>query len=462
VLQEAIAMKLYENLQSSIHGCSRFLSTMLMVALIVAVVVALSGSAFAGEHVIYNFAGGNDGIGSNDLIADSAGNLYGTTFDGGGSAGAGIVYRLSPPAQQGGSWTETILYSFSFANLLGGIGPKAGLAMDGAGNLYGTTWLGGPGGGGIVFELSPPALQGGAWTFSLLYGFGTAANDLISPESRLVIDKAGNLYGTAVSGGTGLCAGGCGGIFKVAPPAQPGGAWTETVLFNFRGWFNRDGGGSGGTNGGVTLDANGALYGTALPPGNVAGIIFKLTPPKHKNGKSWAHTLLYAFQGGADGYGPNNLAFDKNGNLFGTTSYGGDGAQNCFGGTCGTIFQLTPTPSGPWTHTVLYSFNGGTDGGFEYPGSPLIFDAAGNLYGTTPIGGDPGCIDDAVQGCGTVFRLSPPVVQGAPWTETVLYRFAGGGNGAGPGGLTFGKRGLLYGPAGFGANADGLIFSVTP
>jgi hypothetical protein len=82
------------------------------------------------------------------------------------------------------------------------------------------------------------------------------------------------------------------------------------------------------------------------------------------------------------------------------------------------------------------------------------------LYGTTPIGGDPNCIDDAVQGCGTVFRLSPPVVQGTPWTETVLYRFAGGGDGAGPGGLTFGKRGLLYGPAGFGANADGLIFSV--
>jgi uncharacterized repeat protein (TIGR03803 family) len=452
----------FRNVNSSDLNSSRLLSTMLVVAMVMAAVLILPVKAFAGEQVIYNFAGGNDGIGSNDLLADSAGNLFGTTFNGGGPSGAGTVYELSPPAQQGGAWTETILYSFSFAGISGGIGPKAGLVMDAAGNLYGTTWLGGPGGGGIVFELSPPGVQGGTWIFSLLYGFGSALNDLVQPEARLAIDKAGNLYGTTVSGGTGLCAGGCGGVFKLAPPAQPGGAWAETVLFNFPGWFNSQGGGSGGTNGGVTLDANGALYGTALPPVNTAGTIFKLTPPKHKHGKNWAHTLLYSFKGGTDGFSPNNLTADKNGNLFGTTSFGGGGARNCFGGTCGTVFQLTPNPSGPWTHIVLYSFNGATDGGFGYPGSPLTLDAAGNVYGTTPIGGDPSCIDNAGAGCGTVFHLAPPVVQGGSWTETVLYRFLGGSDGAGPGGLTFGERGLLYGAAGAGMNGDGLIFSVTP
>jgi hypothetical protein len=311
-----------------------------------------------------------------------------------------------------------------------------------------------------VFELSPPAQQGGSWTFSLLYGFGTVPNDLTSPEARLAIDKAGNLYGTTSSGGTGLCAGGCGGVFKLTPPAQPGGAWTETVLFNFPGWFNSQGGQIGGTTGGLTLDANGALYGTAIPPSKIFGTVFRLTPPKHKNGKNWAHTILYAFAGGADGTAANELAFDKNGNLYGTTTYSGSGGPNCFGAPCGTVFQLTPTPSGPWTHTVLYSFNGGTDGG--YPESALTLDAAGNLYGTTALGGDPSCLGGNGGGCGTVFQLAPPVVRGGTWTETVLYRFAGGSDGAGPGALTFGEGGLLYGAAGAGATGDGLVFSIAP
>jgi hypothetical protein len=210
----------------------------------------------------------------------------------------------------------------------------------------------------------------------------------------------------------------------------------------------------------LTLDANGALYGTAIPPSKIFGTVFRLTPPKHKNGKNWAHTILYAFAGGADGTAANELAFDKNGNLYGTTTYSGSGGPNCFGAPCGTVFQLTPTPSGPWTHTVLYSFNGGTDGG--YPESALTLDAAGNLYGTTALGGDPSCLGGNSDGCGTVFQLAPPVVQGGTWTETVLYRFAGGSDGAGPGALTFGEGGLLYGAAGAGATGDGLVFSIAP
>lgn len=447
-------MKLYGNRHSSVPNPSNLVSAMVAVALVVGAVVVFAGSAFAAERVIYAFAGGNDGIGSNDLITDRAGNLYGTTFNGGGSAGAGTVYELSPPEQRGGAWTETILYSFSYALLGNGIGPYAGLVMDSAGNLYGTTWLGGPQGAGVAFELSPPAVQGGAWTYSLLYGFGGAG--LSSPEARLALDKAGNLYGTTASGGTGGCAGGCGGVFKLAPPAQPGGAWTETVLFNFSGTFES----GGGTSGGLTMDAHGALYGTTYRgSGGQSGTVFRLTPSK--GGKHWTHTVLYAFAGFADGADPQDeVVLDKNGNLYGITNYGGSGGPNCFGSPCGTVFQVTPTPTGPWMHTVLYSFNGGTDGG--YPERTLTLDAAGNLYGTTGIGGDPSCTGGNGDGCGIVFQLAPPAVQGRSWTETILHRFAGGTDGVAAGGLTFGKGHLLYGPAGAGANNDGLVFAITP
>jgi hypothetical protein len=447
-------MKLYGNLHSSILNLSSLVSTMLAVALGLVMVAALVGRSFASERVIYNFTGGNDGVGSNDLIADRAGNLYGTTFNGGGSAGAGTAYELSPPAQQGGPWTETILYSFSYTAFDSGIGPLGRLVMDSVGNLYGTTWLGGPQGGGVAFELSPPAVKGGAWTYSLLYGFGGAG--LSSPEVGLALDKAGNLFGTTASGGTGACGGGCGGVFELAPPSQPGGAWSETVLFNFSGTFET----GGGTSGGLTMDAHGALYGTTYRgSGGPSGTVFRLTPTK--GGTHWTHTVLYAFAGFADGADPQaEVVFDKKGNLYGVTSYGGGGRANCFGSPCGTVFQLTPTPTGPWTHTVLYSLNGGTDSG--YPERALTLDAVGNLYGTAGIGGDPSCTGGNGDGCGTVFRLAPPAVQGGAWTETILHRFAGGTDGVAAGGLTFGKGHLLYGPAGAGANNDGLIFSITP
>jgi uncharacterized repeat protein (TIGR03803 family) len=446
-------MKFYENLHFWSLKSSNLLSTTLAVALAVGAVVTFSTSAGAAERVIYNFKGGNDGIGPNDLIADRAGNLYGTTFNGGGSAGAGIVYELSPPTQAGGAWTETILHSFSYTGLDSGIGPLAGLVMDATGNLFGTTWLGGPQGAGVAFELSPPAVKGGVWTYSLLYAFGGAG--LSSPEARLAIDEAGNLYDTTVSGGTGACAGGCGGVFKLAPPAQAGGAWTESVLFNFSGSFDT----GGGTSGGITMDAHGSLYGTTFSgSGSPSGTVFRLTPTT--GGKHWTHTVLYAFAGGVDGADPEaEVVFDKNGNLYGMTNYGGSGSPNCFGVACGTVFQLMPTPSGPWMHTVLYSFNGGKDSG--YPERTLTLDEAGNLYGTTSIGGDPSC--GGGTGCGTVFRLSPPASELGQWTETILHRFTGGKQGIGPGGLTFGKDRLLYGPAGTGAiDIDGLIFAVTP
>ncbi len=429
------------------------LSTMLFAALVMATVATFTTGAFAAEHVIYSFTGGSDGTNSSELIADRAGNLYGTTLNG-GSAGAGTVFELSPPTQKGGAWTKTVFYSFYYAGD-SGIGPMAGLVMDEAGNLYGTTWLGGPaGGGGIVFELSRP-VQGGTWTFSTLYGFGSYDNDLESPEAPLVLDKAGNLYGTTTAGGTGNCIGGCGGVFQLAAPAQPGDAWTETVLHSFPG---TPFGPAGGAVGGVIIDANGALYGAGFAPAKHDGLVYRLTPPKTKHGRHWAYDVLYAFAGGSDGSAPSApLVFDKSGNLYGTTSYGG--SATCIDGyPCGTVFQLAPNPTGPWTHTVLYSFKGGTDGSYYTPGAGLTIDAWGNLYGPTSAGGGSGC--SAGFGCGTVFKLAPPVVQGGSWAETILYRFEGGSKGAVPGALTFGKGKLLYGPALNETSWYGLIFSV--
>ena len=155
-------MKPYRNLHALILGASKLVSAMLAAALMLGTAVMFTSTAFAADRVIYAFQGGSDGIGPNDLIADRAGNLYGTTFSGGGAAGAGTVYQLSPPAQPGGAWSETILYSFSYSLINHGIGPLGALAMDSAGNLYGTTWLGGPQGAGVAFELSPPAAKGGA------------------------------------------------------------------------------------------------------------------------------------------------------------------------------------------------------------------------------------------------------------------------------------------------------------
>jgi len=446
-------MKAYRSLPSSILNLSHLVSTMLAAALGAITVVVFAGSAAARDRVIYNFRGGNDGIGSNDLIADRAGNLYGTTFNGGGPAGAGTVYELSPPEQQGGDWTETILYRFSYTALDRGIGPLGRLLRNSAGNLYGTTWLGGPQGAGVAFELSPPSVMGEGWTYAVLYGFG--GTGLSSPEAGLVLDKAGNLYGTTVSGGTGGCAGGCGGVFKLAPPAQQGGAWTETVLFNFSGSFET----GGGTSGGLTMDEHGALYGTTYSgSGGPSGTVFRLTSSE---GGHWTHTVLYEFPGFAAGAFPQaEVVFDKKGNLYGMTNSGGSGGPNCFGSPCGTVFELRPTATGRWMHTVLYSFNGGTDGG--YPNRALTLDAAGNLYGTTVIGGDPSCTGGNGDGCGTVFQLAPPAVQGGSWTERILDRFAGGTDGAGAGGLTFGRGCLLYGPAAAGANGDGLVFSIAP
>lgn len=412
----------------------------LVAVLAIIVLMMLSQLALASEQVVYAFKGGNDGSGPTGIIQDSSGDLFGATFYG-GSYGNGTIFELSPPAKYEGKWREKILYTLG----PGDIGASAGVIVDAAGNLYGTTWLGGATNNGSVFELSPPKKRGSTWTFTTLYSFAGSA-DGSQPATPLTVDAAGDLYGTTQSGGSGNC--GCGTVFQLSP--QPDGTWTETTLYNFPG----PNGYSAGSLSGVTLDTIGALYGTTFidSPASNAGTVFQLK--KDKKGR-WHHRLLYAFdKSGVNGFWPTgNVVFDKSGVLYGATR--GDALENCVGASCGTVYQLTPTKKGPWILTTLYEFAGGTDA--SSPDAGPILDASGNLVGTTTNGGDLNC--DSGAGCGAVYKLTQ---SGGTWNETILHAFSSGRDGSGPGTLLLGAGDILYGLAAFGAHGQGIVFELTP
>lgn len=391
---------------------------------------ASPATAESSESVLYNFKGGRDG--SNPmgaLVADRAGNLYGTTAEGGSSncpTGCGTVFRLTPPAAQGGSWTETVLYRFTTGS--DGAAPESNLIFDAAGSLYGTTAGGGDASSdGTVFRLTPPSAPGGAWSETVLYRF-TGHSDGKVPLAGLVFDQNGNLYGTTVFGGTTSA----GIVFQLTPQATEGGAWTETVLHTF-------GHGNDGLDpeAGLIFDNRGALYGTTI-----TGTVFKLSPP------SWTESVLFNFTGGGNnGSWPCALIFRK-GSLYGLSRLGGSLANT------GTAFQLSPAGGGTWTETALYSFTGGDDGG--EPCGTLTADQAGNLYGTASGNG--------LNIPGTVFQLTPPSAPGGAWTETTLHKFGGDRDGVAPlAGVIFGKGGALYGTtSGGGSSGRGTVFRVAP
>jgi uncharacterized repeat protein (TIGR03803 family) len=289
-----------------------------------------------------------------------------------------------------------------------------------------------------------------AQTLTTLYTFG-GGTDGAFPEAGLIADASGALYGTTGIGGT-PCAShvSCGTVFKLTPPGATGGPWTETVLNSFTGV---DGWAPGA---GLIADASGALYGTTRLGGfgsggpgggfgTCCGTVFKLTPPGVTGGP-WTETVLHAF--GGDGTTPEaGLIADASGALYGTTAQDG-------------VFKLTPpgATGGPWTETVLYSFIGGGDGAAPVAG--LIADASGALYGTTQAGGGTGCAGGL--GCGTVFKLTPPTTTGGTWTESVLYSFTGGTDGANPvAGLIADTSGALYGTTEGGGSGGGTVFKLT-
>lgn len=323
------------------------------------------------EKTLYSFKGYTDGSNpSASLIFDSAGNLYGTTTgQGGGNYGYGTVFKLTPGS---GSWTETVLWSFTGGN--DGGDPRAGVIFDSNGNLYGTTWLGGTSDAGTVFELSPGQ---GAWTESVLHNFKYSGPIGYSPFGSLVFDQKGNLYGTNSKGG----ASNAGTVFELTPGGA--GAWGSAVLHNFK----NNGQDGVGPMGALIFDGKGNLYGTTVHGGaGNGGVVFELIA--NSNGK-WSESVLHSFAGGTDGYDPQaGLVFDKSGNLYGTTVYGG-------GNNYGAVFELSPSGSG-WSESVLYGFKK-TSG--HTPESALILDSSGNLYGTNILGGG--------FNAGTLFEMVP-------------------------------------------------------
>lgn len=435
---------------------SRILSMAARSALLIAASVASSVLAQTTETVLYDFLPPSSGYGTLGPVAlDSRGNLYGTT-EAGGSYGWGTVFKLAPAAS--GGWTQTELHSFT-SNADGGA-PYTGLTIDAAGNLYGTTVAGGDlrctqGGCGTVFEFSQDS--NGAWSETVLYAF--RGTDGASPQATVTFDAQGNLYGTTNIGGQ-RGQQGYGTVFKLAPGS---GGWTETVLHTFK-----DGSDGAYPTARVIVDSAGNVYGTAAKGGktcnlNGCGVVFKLSPT---SSGQWKESVLYSFTGGADGAVPlAGLTLDASGSLYGTTVYGGiaGGCPGSGGVGCGVAFELSPTSSG-WKETVLHTFTGGTDGGG--PQSGLLFDDVGNLYGTAVMGGLSSC-NTFYSGCGVVFELMPT---GGGWKEKVLHSFRDGKDGAAPvTDLIFDSGGNLYGASGIGGHKPpacsygcGVAFELTP
>ena len=367
--------------------------------------VANAGTVFevdssGNETVIASFPGSADG--SNPyagLIRDSSGNFYGTASTGGAS-GWGIVYKLDTTGH------ETVLYTFTGG--ADGGEPRSGVVRDSAGNMYGTTYSGGASGWGTVYKLDSTGNE------TVLHSF-TLGVDGGFPVGGVILDSAGNLYGTTLCG----VASGSGLVFEIDP------AGIETELYSFTG-----GADGGYPYAGVARDSAGNLYGTGNIGGaSSLGVVFKVDT-------SGTETVLHSF-GGADGSSPySGVILDSSGNLYGTTYYGG-------ANSLGAVYKVDSTG----VETVLYSFDY-TDGG--YPEAGVIRDSAGNLYGTTYQGG--------ATGLGTVFKLS------AAGTETVVYSFTGGTDGGNPyAGVITDSSGNFYGTTyKGGAKSAGVVYKIHP
>jgi uncharacterized repeat protein (TIGR03803 family) len=342
-----------------------------------------------------------------------------------------VVTVVASPAAQ--AQTFSVLHSFTGGG--DGADPRAGLTIDAAGDFYGTTRDGGSFGYGTVFKLTH---RSSGWVLTPLYSFA-GGDDGASPDGTVIFGPDGSLYGTTSLGGGGNCGGqGCGTVFKLRIPATACKSaicpWTETVIYRFMGGSD----GEGPAYADLIFDKVGNLYGTTRFGGAASGgTVYELTP----SGGGWTESVIYSFNNSPDGYFPNSgVILDDAGNLYGTTYYGGtDGV--------GTVYQLTPSGSG-WAENIIHSFPGSGEDGVV-PACGLIFDQLGNLYGATPAGGS--------GGGGTVFELTP---SGGNWIFAVLYNFNAG---TGPyASLTMDRAGSLYGTTfTVGADGYGSVFKLT-
>ena len=319
---------------------------------------------------LYPFTGFNDGNSPRaPVVFGPDGLLYGSTINGGNVGvedclygGCGVVFTLHPRAATCHSalcdWVENPIYQF--ASLTDGFEPMGNLAFDSVGNIYGTTPYGGTftcnfgePGCGTVFQLTS---SGSGWTKTTLHNFA-AGSDGAAPMEGVIVDRFGNLYGTAEAYGPD----GHGIVFQLTPS---GSGWTETVIYSFQ-----DTSDGGGPIGGLVMDAAGNLYGTTADGGaGGGGTVFELSP----SGGGWTFSVLASLSGVGFGGSHGSLAFDSAGNLYGTTW--SDGAY-----AWGNVFKLTHS-SGQWTYTDLYDFTNGNDG--AAPRAGVTLDSSGNIYGT--------------------------------------------------------------------------------
>ena len=400
--------------------------------MVITMAVTAQGQSF---QVIYNFTGGQDGAyPSSGLTIDPADNIYGTTFSGGTGVGYGTVFSLS---NNGSSWILRPLHQF--AGGTDGAGPAGRVVIGPDGALYGSTAAGGGGacvlmngyhGCGTVYQLRPPARAPAtviySWISNVLFSFSGSNGSY--PQGDLTFDNSGNIYGTAINGGSA----GWGLIYSLT---RSNGRWTENTLYQAQG--NGDGEYPWG---GVVFDRSGNLYGTFSQNGpNNYGSVFKLSP----SGSGWTESTIhgFTFHGGDGAIPQGGLILDGSGNLWGTTVHDSTGG--------GTVFELTPSGSN-WTYNFIYELAGGIDLG---PYDKLLMDSAGNLYGTT--------YGDGQYGYGSVFKLTR---SGSGWSFASLHDFTGGGDGANPFcRLAVDSGGNLYGTTfGGGANGKGVIFQITP
>ncbi len=379
--------------------------------------------------VLHSFTGGADGYGpQSGVTIDRAGNLYGTTVNGGnttacGGFGCGVVYKLT---DKNTGWILNPLIAFSAED---GLYPYAPVVIGTNGAIYGTTTYGGQRDGGIVYELRPPATAPKSaltpWLETQIYSFQFTPDGALPGYGQLVFDQAGNLYGTTSIGGNH----GGGTVFELTPS---GGGWTEAILYNFKG------GTADGVNpqSGVVFDRLGNLYGTTINGGpSNDGVVYELSP----SGSGWVEQVLHFFQG-SDGLTPQGgVITDSAGNVYGTTESGGSG-----GG--GTVYEISPSGN-EWNFETLYSF--------PQPGAPyaaLTFDAAGNLYGTTFNGGS--------ENLGNVFELT----YDGGWHFNDIYDFTFSGLAENPlGGVSIDASGNLFGTTqDGGAYGRGTVWEITP
>jgi uncharacterized repeat protein (TIGR03803 family) len=441
--------------------CYASLGAILLSAVLCAAPAVAGGFS---EKIIHIFTGGADGQYPNSTLTPGPlGVFYGTT-PGGGTAcgtsyGCGVVFEIIPPSTGGGAWRETVIYQFQGGND-GAFPNSSKLLLASDGSLYGVTLDGGTSGNGTVFHLVLPAGTP-TWTETAIYNF-TGGADGGNPQTDLVADSNGVLYGTTTAGGRGCGGAGCGTVFSLTPPAKTGGRWALKTLHAF----------AGGNDGavpisGVTLAPTGQVFGTTTQGGSTTacggagcGVVFELTPPA-PGGKAWAETLIHKFvlpSFGATAYG--SLYLDGSGNLFGATTAGGTygcGTPPLTG--CGTTFLLSPPAPNQngYIFKRLHDESGGIDG--SYPNGDLAAGAGGVLAGTTYGGGY-----DCPVCAGTVFELVPPS-PGGTWAQTGKYLFKGPPtDGSGPSaGVVAGTSGSFIGTTGAGGSTGlGTVFEIIP